>query len=68
MTILKLKKTEKWNAFDMISDRNKYLTLVQFMKNLVNVSCTVTIACVWIFDVNCKSSKVLVNEILDLMC
>ena len=52
MTILKLKKTEKWNAFDMISDRNKYLTLVQFMKNLVNVSCAVTIACVWIFDVN----------------
>ena len=61
------KEGEKWlcytfkswkqsELFDIINYISEYVTLVQFVETVGNVSCDVIIAWVWIFDSNYKKS------------
>ena len=56
------------NSFYIINDMSGYVTLVQLMDNLVNVSHAVTIYGVWIFDYSSKIALPLVKTFVSDMC
>ena len=47
-----VKKRKRRNDFDIINDMSEYVTLIQLIENLVNVSYAVTIHFVWNFYSN----------------
>ena len=63
-----VKKRKRRNDFDIINDMSEYLTLIQLMDNLGNVSHAVTMSGVWIFITNKKRDTPLIIEYLALIC
>ena len=63
-----MKIWKKNDAFDILNDISKVVTLIQLMELLVNVNHAISIVGHWIFDSNYDKSLCLTQEALDVVC
>ena len=58
----------KKDAFDLLNNISKYVTLVQLMESLGNMNHDIIIVRYWIFDSNYEKALCLTQESLDAIC
>ena len=62
-----LRKYKKKGSYDIPTDINEHVTLVQLMNYLVNINHAISVVGYWIFDSNYKNALVLNRESLDMI-